>query len=132
MVMQVAKTQAMLMPGGEWKILKITYLIKLYLIPGTTLKIFLHTFRLEFKAELAQQTLQIVQPPVCVIGYLSNASALCRSGETTAASLTGRAGELLSIPVHLDGLVLENARLRRAFSSFKWIVTCLQGAKEEG
>lgn len=41
-------------------------------------------------------------------------------------------GELLSIPVHLDGLVLENARLRRAFSSFKWIVTCLQGAKKEG
>lgn len=92
MVMQVAKTQAMPMPGGEWEILKINYLIKLYLILGTTLKFFLHTFRLEFKAELVQQTLQIVQPPVCVIGYLSNASALCRSGETTAASLTGRAG----------------------------------------
>lgn len=31
-------------------------------------------------------------------------------------------GELLSISVKCDGLVLENSRLRRAYTSFKWIV----------
>ena len=31
-------------------------------------------------------------------------------------------GELMAVPVYLDGLVLENSRLRRAFTSYKWIV----------
>ncbi|CAJ1328221.1 unnamed protein product, partial [Effrenium voratum] len=31
--------------------------------------------------------------------------------------------ELLLLPVHLDGLALENGRLRRTFASYSWIVT---------
>ena len=36
-------------------------------------------------------------------------------------------GELLSISVKCDGLVLENSRLRRAYTSFKWIATQRHG-----
>eukprot|EP00913_Durusdinium_trenchii_P000795 g742.t1 len=40
-------------------------------------------------------------------------------------------GELLAVPVFLDGLILENARLRRAFTSYNWIVE-KAGAKAGG